>query len=99
MDKTARDLILQIAERAVRLAASHGNHRARAVDVSMALTFVHMETPLRLQELYEANEVQFAHDVFGIWKHIDKNTGKLDTVAFRPKFLAHVEDGYGYQSR
>ena len=33
--------------------------------------------PLRLADLLEADEVNFAHDVFGIKANIDRATGKL----------------------
>jgi len=41
--------------------------------------------PLRLQELLEADDLNFFHDVFGIRKHIDRTTGKLGDC-FVPRY-------------
>lgn len=84
---SAREAILKIADRAIELALQHGNRGVRLLDVAMALTFVHSATPLKLKELLEAPDVDFAHDVFGILMHIDTGTGKLDTAGFCPKYL------------
>lgn len=43
--------------------------------------------PLKLKELLEADDFNFAHDVFGIAKHIDRRTGELMHY-FRPRFSA-----------
>ena len=41
--------------------------------------------PLLLKKLLEANEYEFAHDVLGIRKHIDRKTGQLKDC-FSPRF-------------
>lgn len=33
--------------------------------------------PLKLQKLLDADDFNFAHDVFGIRQHIDRHTGQL----------------------
>jgi len=43
--------------------------------------------PLRLTELLEADNFNFAHDIAGIYRHIDRSTGKLGGF-FRPRFAA-----------
>lgn len=43
--------------------------------------------PLRLQELLEADDANFGHDVFGINKYLNRDTGKLSDH-FMPRFSA-----------
>lgn len=41
--------------------------------------------PLRLEELLTAERFDFSHDVFGIRRHIDRQTGKLQDC-FLPRY-------------
>lgn len=71
----------QIAERAHRLVPDY-----RIIDAEMDVMAVHLnDTKLRLQDLLEASDFEFAHDVFGIQRHIDRSTGKLQDC-FMPRF-------------
>jgi len=47
-------------------------------------------TPLDWQRLRSADPFNLGHDVFGIMKHLDRETGKL-TGHFRPRFAATEE--------
>lgn len=42
--------------------------------------------PLRLEELLSADNFNFCHDIAGIYRHIDRSTGKLEGF-FRPRFV------------
>jgi len=54
--------------------------------LSMDLTACHLNgTPLKLEELLEADDFNFIHDVGGIRRHMDRRTGKL-TDCFLPRF-------------
>ena len=86
MDQWTREIVLKIADRAAALALTHGNRTVRPFDVLFAVTLVHEQIPLRLQELSTADDGNFAHDVFGILRHIDPDTGML--VDFCPRFAA-----------
>lgn len=68
-------LIRDIVERAV----SEKLIRRKAVqDLNMDLTACHCSgTPLRLADLLKAPAVDFAHDIRGIQRHIDRDTGEL----------------------
>ena len=44
-------------------------------------------TPLKLQEWLDADDFNFAHDFFGIARHINRQTGKLEDC-FLPRFAA-----------
>lgn len=86
MDQWAREIIMKIADRGAALALTHGVRNVRAFDVLFAVTLVHDKLPLRLQELAEADDANFGHDVFGILRHIDSDTGELR--GFCPRFVA-----------
>lgn len=84
---TAKDqrVISQIAERAVPMMAD----AFPDYDVEWAqmdVTACHLNgTPLRLNELLAADDVNFGHDIRGIRRFMDRVTGKLDPI-FCPRF-------------
>ena len=41
--------------------------------------------PLRLQELLTASPFDFAHDIYGIRKNLNRETGKIENL-FSPRF-------------
>lgn len=52
------------------------------------LISVHQNSnPLRLDELLEAPEFDFCHDIAGIYNHLDRRTGKLGEC-FSPRYSA-----------
>ena len=52
----------------------------------MDITACHLNgNPLRLDELLAADDANFGHDVFGIVRYMDRETGKL-TDCFSPRF-------------
>lgn len=71
------ELCNKIANRAVAMAAALG------VDYSKSTALMDIEAahcngcPLDLAGLLAADKGTFGHDVFGIRRHIDRNTGKL----------------------
>ncbi|HLO59033.1 MAG TPA: hypothetical protein VK172_14850 [Lentimicrobium sp.] len=55
------------------------------VNLMMDITAVHRnDVELDLQKLLDAPEADFAHDIYGIQRHIDRSTGKL-TQCFLPR--------------
>lgn len=80
------DLISRIADRAVTMATEHGVKYDKMSAV-MDLESAHKEKPLRLGALLSADDFNFAHDVFGIRRHMDRTEypGKL-TGCFVPRF-------------
>ena len=57
-------------------------------DANMDITACHLNgCPLRLEELLNANDASFGHDVFGIRRYLDRKTGKL-TGFFDPRYSA-----------
>lgn len=70
------EIIEKIAARAVKGAAKHGI-KLDQVSTEMDVTATHANgCPLRLQELLEADEFNFSHDIVGITNNIDRTTGK-----------------------
>src|SRR3990167_3709480 len=80
-------IVMAIARRAVVMAA-----KARIdydfQSACMDITATHSNgCPLKLGELLVADDFNFSHDVFGIRRYIDRDTGEL-TRCFVPRFAA-----------
>ncbi|OGP23908.1 MAG: hypothetical protein A2X99_05760 [Deltaproteobacteria bacterium GWB2_55_19] len=83
--KVDQRIIDQIVERAVELAEKHGWIIVR-LSLSMGISAVHANgCPLRLKDFLKADSLNFAHDMFGIQRHLDRKTGKLENC-FLPRF-------------
>jgi hypothetical protein len=84
-----RTLILAIADRAVRLGVQgrdlDGVARSK-LEVVMDLSAAHNACPLKLAELLGADDMNFAHDIGGIGRHLDRRTGEL--ADFTPRYAA-----------
>lgn len=62
------------------------------LDIEMDLSATHANgNPLRLADLSKADDFNLLHDVAGIARHLDRNTGKL-TGHFRPRFTDTVAE-------
>ena len=71
------DTINRIARRAV-LIANRAGVEYSLLEATMDITAAHCNgNPLRLVELENYSDANFAHDVFGIRRHIDRETGAL----------------------
>jgi hypothetical protein len=69
------DIINRIADRAVALARKHEIEYEK-MTATMDLTACHCNgMALDLAKLESADEATFAHDVFGIRRHIDRRSG------------------------
>jgi hypothetical protein len=88
---TIEDLntISKIAERAVALYAKVGL-RADLVVMADNVLVVHKEVvPLRLQEMLVADDGNFAHDIGGIARHLERTpSGARLNDCFLPRFAA-----------
>jgi hypothetical protein len=75
-------VIAQIADRALGL----GVPGWAKLDFAMDITACHANgNPLRLQALLDADDFNFMHDVLGIRRHLDRDTGRL-LNHFSPRF-------------
>lgn len=86
-DNETRQVEIEIAKRANAMAAEVSINYPR-LDAMMDIDACHMnDCPLKLQELLQADDFNFAHDVFGIRAHINRHTGKL-MDCFVPRYAA-----------
>lgn len=86
--KSGQRLIVQLAKRAVKLADRHGVDYD-FISLDMDLLACHANgNPLDLDKLMAADDFNFAHDVFGIRRHIDRTTGELKDC-FVPRCSKH----------
>lgn len=90
VNKEEMDVILKIAKRAT-FAADKIGLVYKLQDAAMDITACHANgSPLQLNNLLNADDFNFSHDVFGIRRHLDRQTGKLGGF-FSPRFS--VKDG------
>ena len=79
------DLIFDIAKRAVALYKEIGQ-KVDIVSVEMDIKATHLNgCELRLKEFLEAKGFDFMHDITGINRHLNRDTGKLQNH-FLPRF-------------
>lgn len=84
----------QIAKRTVALSAKYGNPW-KVFDARLDIEACHKNCPLRLDDLLAADDFNFGHDVFGINRHLNRDTCELENH-FRPRFAVpepYPEDG------
>lgn len=55
------------------------------LEADMDISAVYLHCPLRLADLLAADDFNFAHDLAGIQRHINRETGKLEGF-FLPRF-------------
>lgn len=78
--KEEQEIVDRIVERALPLLP----HRS-PLDIQMDISAVHARNPLRLADMVEADDFNFAHDIGGITRHLNRETGKLENF-FLPRF-------------
>lgn len=60
------------------------NYKAK-IDMIMDIDAANKDCPLRLQELLDADDINFYHDIIGIGQHMNRQTRKLEDC-FLPRF-------------
>ena len=86
-------LIAKIAVRAQRIARENGVSKYSRLQASMDITATHANgTPLKLAELFAADDFSFEHDIFGIRRHLNRITGQLENH-FLPRFARPEKAG------
>ena len=80
-------LLIKIRDRAVCLASSlgYGHYAQDSGGLFLDLLNVHQAVGLQLTDLLAADDGQFGHDVFGIYRHFDRETRCLN-AGFSPRF-------------
>jgi hypothetical protein len=80
-----RRIARAIARRARDLLLDHSVDRP-ALDIDLDIVATHCNgNPLRLADLLGADDFNLLHDVSGIARHLNRDTGKLENF-FRPRF-------------
>ena len=78
------DLAKKIVDRAAEILEGHIDKNTASMDIIAC----HVSgCPLKLKELFEADDFNLLHDIRGIQAHIDRNTGKLQRF-FSPRYSA-----------
>lgn len=87
-DVSKKDMrfITEIVKRARDLGRKYEIH-VDGCSLHMDLCAAHNQCPLKLEELLNADDSNFTHDVFGIRNHMDRRTGKI-TDCFLPRYAA-----------
>lgn len=67
--------------------ACSNNNNYDPIELEMDITAAHIANPLTLEKLLHADDFNFLHDVSGIHRHIDRETGEMNNC-FRPRFSA-----------
>lgn len=75
-----REIVMMIVERAVDAGIYDD-----PLDADMDISAVYVHCPLRLFDLATADRFNFAHDMYGIKRHINRETGELEDF-FLPRF-------------
>ena len=79
-------LITKIAKRAVEMCGDSYSLQ----DAQMDITACHLNgCPLELENLLNTDDFNFAHDVFGIRRHLNRQTGQLENH-FLPRYAQRV---------
>lgn len=85
--KTDAQKILKLAQRASKMAGPL-SVKYPIMEADMDLTACHLNgCELNLDGLIAADDFNFSHDLFGIRRHINRSTGKLEGC-FLPRFAA-----------
>lgn len=80
LSRNDHEFLNKIAERAI----AQGINRPKMY-LLMDLTAACRACPLRLEELLQADNANFFHDVLGIIQHLNRTTGEL-TDCFVPRY-------------
>ena len=83
-DKAYYDFLRRIAERAQALNIAQGDKITQMMDIDHAAD----QFKLRLEEMVEADDFNFAHDFIGIQNTMNRETGKVEGL-FVPRFAGH----------
>jgi hypothetical protein len=76
-------IISKIAKRAHKMGLMGSDFLSLTMDIQAT----HIDTPLRLKDLLKADDFNFTHDICGIQRHMNRETGKLENF-FLPRFSA-----------
>lgn len=85
------ELIAKIVKRTNALQSELDIKPYNTVDLALSLELAHHTCPMDLQQLLESNCYDFSHDVGGIMRHINRDTGQLEEC-FQPRCALSESD-------
>ena len=92
ISKSDYEVVDRIAVRAHLMAKDAGIDYP-VTDANMDITATHLNCcKLKLRELASAPNFDFSHDVFGIRRHLNRETGQLEDC-FQPRFADLSAEG------
>lgn len=83
-----KTLVRAIVDRADEMYRENGPPRDK-IQIEMDVHCVHTRVGLRLEELLRADDFNFSHDIGGIERHLNRETGELEDH-FLPRFAQHM---------
>lgn len=84
LSRSTIDVLASITKRAKR---ELNDVRVGGVETLCYIAEVHLDQPLRLHDLLDADNFNFAHDVLGILRHWDHEQ-RVMRDCFRPRYTA-----------
>lgn len=81
--KKQQKLVNQITDRAHNLFKDQGMIRSK-MDIEMDISATHENCELNLKQLKDFDDNNFTHDILGICKNLNRNTGELENC-FLPR--------------
>ena len=90
LEKQEIAIIQRIAKRADRMLREVGNNRG-VCNISMDISAGHLNIPLKLEELEKAEDFDFMHDVCGIIRHLNRDSGEIENC-FLPRYAKPKRD-------
>jgi hypothetical protein len=87
------NLIFAIAERAWKKYEIKDTYNYDFTTLILDITATHCNgAALKLKDMLEADDFNFFHDIWGIYKHINRETGQLENW-FWPRFAKPMKEG------
>jgi len=96
MTKDQHKIVSKIAERAHKMFKAAGKPRDY-ISIEMDIEAAQKTCPMDLEKLLEFPEYDFKHDVFGIYRHLDRNTGELMNCFCPRSALPDDESPFHYE--
>ena len=84
LTKAEDEIVYEIVTRGLALLRSLDVLETRTA-LTMDISATHRLCPLKLQELLDADDFNFNHDLLGIRRHLNRETGELEDF-FLPRF-------------
>jgi hypothetical protein len=82
-------VIVKILERVEPLYEKVTGHSLDRLSAIMDISAAHEQHPIDLPALLDAQDYDLVHDVFGIFRHMNRSTGRLEH-GFAPRYSRRI---------